>query len=268
MSYLKILNLQFNNYQLTTTFDEDIVYGIYCPDEKIRKDFFKLLAGINNSNKAVYYHDEIAFDNQKYFEERLYIDFKNKYLKTLNANAINETFKINFNKEFNINKYKEAVNETNIRSEVKVSNEYSFTDLGVTLSSYCLFKGLNYKYNIIDNPVYNITNNDLKKKIYQNISKKSLNPIIYYDSLVDAKTYCDKLIIFADFSHLYQIDVKNDMFMISTENIILRKRIYKIDNQVVSINSYSKEELKYLSKNKVKYKFLTFNELLKLLENK
>lgn len=265
MSYLRIFNLQFNKYQFTTTFEENIVYGVYCPCEEIRTQFLKLITGINNSLKAVLYNDNEAFENKEYFRKRLYIDFKNKYLKTLNANAIKEAINMRFQKEFNIKNYKDAVTMTNIRSEVKLTNEYSFTMQGVTLSSYCLFKGLNYQYNIIDNPTFNITNPELKKKIYVNICKKELNPIITFDNLTDAKQYCDKLIVIGDFPHLYQIDLKNDSFMLSDDNIILRKRIFKVNDSVISINTYSKEELKYLSKNKVKYKFLNFSEIIKLL---
>ena len=34
MSYLKILNLQFNRYRLTTTIEDNTIYGFYCPNEE------------------------------------------------------------------------------------------------------------------------------------------------------------------------------------------------------------------------------------------
>lgn len=270
MSYLKILNLQFNRYRLTTTIEDNTIYGFYCPNEEDRLEFFKLIAGINDNSNSIFYCDlefvdHNVFDNQEYFEKRLYIDFKHKYLKTLNANAISEMFKIRFNKEFNIASYKEAVSSSNIRSEVLLSNEYQFTPLGITLSSYCLFKGLNYQYNFIDNPVVNIKNNDLKKKIYENICKKELNPIIGFDKLTDCKDYCDKIIVAGEYQDIVVIDVKNDSFIVSNDNQILRNKLFNVNEMVISINTYTKEELKYFSKNKVKYKIVTLNDIIKLL---
>ena len=269
MSYLKILNLQFNKYFLTTSLEENTIYGIYCIDSLIREDFLKILAGINHNNNSIFMIDEDKeeniFDNENYFKNRIYIDFSHRYLKTLNVNTISEMFKTRFNKEFDMSKYKEFVSFTNIRNEVLLSNEYQFTDLGVNLASFCLFKGLKYKYNIINNPVINIKNSDMKKRIYGNICLKELNPIIGFDNLRDCKEYCDKLIVFGDYQNLVVVDVKNDNFLISTDNIIIRNKLFNLNNEIISINNYTKEELKYLSKNKVKYKIITFNEVIKLL---
>ena len=134
-----------------------------------------------------------------------------------------------------------------------------------TLLIFCLFKGLNYQYNIIDNPVINVSNLDLKKKIYSSICLKELNLIVTVESILEAKEYCDKLLIIKEFSDLTMIDIKNDSYLVSEDNIILRNKILRIDNKIISINTYTKEELKYLSKNKVKYKIINLNELIKLL---
>lgn len=268
MSYLQVLDLQFDKYRLTTEFEENIIYGVLSDNDNVRSQFYKLLAGINNSKGSILYNNTNAFDNFEYFKNRLLIDFKNKYLKTLNINTINETIMTRFNRSFNAKEYKEAVGDTNLRREVTITNEYKFTELGITLSNYCLFKGLSYKYNIIDNPVINIHNSDLKKKLYSNLCLKQLNPIITIENLVIAKEYCDRLLVIGEFEDLSIIDLKKDTFMISSDNPILRQKIFKKEDLIISINTYTKEELKYLSKNKVKYKIINLNDLIKLFGGK
>ena len=145
MEYLRVLNLQFDKYHLTTNFDETAIYGVLCDNQEIRTQFYKLLAGINKSKGEVVYKERNVFDNSEYFHQRLFLDFKNKYLKTMNSKEIKENFKISLNKEFDEKLFKKAVENVNLRSEVKITNEYIFSDLGNTLLNFCLFKGLNYQ---------------------------------------------------------------------------------------------------------------------------
>lgn len=264
MSYLELKDLQLNNYKLSFSLDDGLVYGVMGESEDTLK-LLKYLAGINKANGACLYEDKDVFDNPSYFNNRIFMDMNEEIVKTLTAKTLEDIFKSRYNKILDVATFKKALTDTNARSEVIISNDYKFSKQGVNLVNYAMLTSLEYKNALVINATSNV-NKEKKENIIKNIcNKKKYNNVIIgftKDEVEDYLPYIDRLIILGDFNDVIVIDPKNDTFLYGDDNIKIRNRIFIMGNVIIAKNEHPEDFLEKI-KLKLKYKVINFKQALK-----
>ena len=102
---IEIKNLKFHQYTICTNILENENTGIYCPHEDVVKQLLLILSGINYSNEC-FYKNKILFDDEKYFQERIYMDCEKKYVHTLLDNIIQNLIATKYHKVFHQDLFK------------------------------------------------------------------------------------------------------------------------------------------------------------------
>ena len=151
MEYIKIQKLQFNNMQIDISLNKQEIFAVYSRNEEIVNDFLLVLNGINPNNGSCLYLNKDIFDNEDFFKQRIYINFKESYLKTINAEFIEESLMNRFNLSFNKEVFNTYVQEMGIRLETTFKANYTFTDKGNTMVNFfglefCFFKSLEHPF--------------------------------------------------------------------------------------------------------------------------
>ena len=299
MGYLEYKDFVIGRYDINITLEDSTTYFVLTRKKDLNyKDKFLIQTmGINKYTGSCIYNDKEIFDNEEYFNNRFYFDFSKKYLSTLNIDYIKESLEYKYNIFIDKDKFKEVINLTNLRSEVLIKEDYSFSPYGINACGIVLLRSMTAKNVIINNPFiyllrdktdnkllkkdnrkktiseHNIINTrELIKKEIQNKEKYN-NIIIGSDNVYDFIDCIDKYIVFTDFNNVLVIDKKNDSFVVIEELVGLRKKLFRTTynkyvkndytNMVICVNDFSKEEFRTFSKNRIKYKIITFEDMLK-----
>ncbi len=270
MGYIDINNLQLNNYKLSFQMEKGFIYGIYGKRHDDISELLKKISGINPNNQTCLKNDKDIFDNKDYFKERIYLDLSKKMVETLNDKTIKENLKSRYNVVFNEKEYKRLVNLLNIRSEITIKQNYSFTDLGNNLTSFAIYSSLDYDVSFIDNPLYYLSKYDNRREIIvKELTNKRKHNLVMLDasSIEDFQDVLDYVVLFGDYEEAFLINPKEDRFIICDDYITLKKRIFKKDNMVIILNDMNKEEYKSFKKEIKKYKEIDFKGLLSIIKS-
>lgn len=262
---IEINGLKLENYNISLNIFDKQVYLVYG-EKEVTDKFIRILLGINKPKIGeVLYNKQNVFDNEEYFKNRIYLDFSRKYLSTLTPSIIKDTTKFKYDLNFNEIKFKLVVDELNIRRGTTVASTYEFTKETNTCVNYALLKGLLKPNVFINEPFINI--NDEKKINY--IMNELFNPNIY--NLVLIKTYniemyCQKPVKIIWFSNtdVHIIEPKKNKFILVMTKLNIKNCIYKYVNGFSVCFDLSKEEIKTLNENKIKYKEISFSDIFKL----
>ena len=114
----------------------------------------------------------------------------------------------------------------------------------------------------IQNVDYNYTK-EIKDILYNRITKKNNYDMLMietYDVNVLSK-YFNKIVLFSDYLNAYCVDPNKDTFILTSDNIRLKDKLFKVDNMVYTLNSYSKEELRDIKRYQ-KVETLSFKEMI------
>lgn len=265
MEYIRIQKLQFKNMEIDISLNKQEIFAVYSCDKKTTHDFLMVLNGINPNNGSCLYQDKDIFDNEDFFKQRIYIDFKESYLKTMNVEFIQEALANRFNLSFNKEAFNTYVQEMGIRLETKVRANYTFTDTGNTMVNFAFFKALNIPFVTINNPtiylkkakiIETITNSLVDKRKYESI-------ILGLDKIKNFKEKLDRVLVFTDYQTYVVVDPQQDSFLLIEDNIHLHDKMFRTKeiDLVICLNNYTKEEMKKFNNFKFKYQKLSFYEL-------
>lgn len=258
-----INNLNFNNYKLSgLSLSDGFSYGVIGKNQDDVEKLLKILAGINDNDNTCTIDSESIYDNKEYFKSRIYLDFKLRYFNSIDVKTVKEDINFHYNTFFNEKEYKRLVNELGIRAETKITNKYEISDLGNNLNNIAVSSAIDSKRIIAIDPFIYIDEN--KKELREKIINLIINRKKYNMMIVDAKNlkemypYLDYLIILGDFNECIMIKPNSDKFIISDDYIILRNKIFKKDNIVISKAPTEKEDYKELKRILKKYKEISF----------
>lgn len=263
MEYIKIDNLQLNNYKLKGAILDKKRYGIYGKNHEDVIKLLKVLSGINNNHNTCTHNSKNIFDDKEFFKNRVHFDFSLNLFPTVDAKTIKEDLNFRYNIAFNEKLYKRLVNELDVRNEIKVTNKYEFTPHGITLNMFSILASIEKQNVVITNPLINISKNSktIRHKIINTLCDNNKYNCVLIDAsdLYDVIHYVDYLIVLGDYEEVFIIDPLNDMFIISDDYVMLKNKIFKKDNIVISLDKYSKEEYRELKKT-IKHKTVNFIE--------
>lgn len=268
MNYLYLEDYVVGKYDINLEIENNKLYLVFCKNKEYVNRFIISLSGINKHQGICNYKNNPIFDNPDYFKNRLLINFNTMYIRTLNSKIIEEAIKSFPHIKFNPEEFKKVVNETDIRREILIKDEYTFTNKGISLTNYALIKSMDFKNLLVLNP-YTRNDSVIKEKVILELQNRNKynTVIIANNNLEFLSKYVDKIIVLTDYTYVDVID-KEDTFLVCDDNIYLHNRLFKNDNIIISKNNYSKDELKTFSKNNLKYKIIKFKELISMIGNK
>lgn len=265
MEYINIQNLQFRNMDINFLINKQEIFAVYSQNQKKTADFLLILNGINSNNGSCLYQSEDIFDNKEFFKQRIYFDFNEIYLKTMNAEFIEESLMNRFSASFDKDIFNKYVQTMGTRLECVVKSNYTFTKAGNTMVNFALFKALDKPYITINNPTIHLENAKIIETITTGLIDKNQYEVIILglDSIKNFKDKLDKVLILSDYETYYVIDPKKDSFLLIADDVHLHDRVFNIkqNNLIICLNNYTKEELKRFNSYKIKYSKLTFYEL-------
>lgn len=261
--YLDIKNLKLNKYQINLQFNNNEVVGIFSKDKKLVKEYLDFLSGINPTNNKCLYQGLDVFNNKEYFKDRIYMDFSRKYLSTLKVKYLEERltnkYKLNFNKEI----FLKVSKDLDVRGETEITYIYKFSKSGNTFVNFALLSAIDKRNIIINNPTINLNMvTDIEYITEKIVNKAKYNSVILgIDNLRVFNYLLDRVIIFTDTYEILDINPFEDSFIVfNEENRYIRNVLFKGPN-LITLNHYSKDELKLFSKERIDYKKISIYEL-------
>lgn len=264
---LEIKNLGLKDYNIDMNIYDGEKIGIFARDNNIVANLLELIAGINKNNNSIFLNKVDVFDNEEFFLNRVYFDFKNKYLTTLRVNKIESALK-DYNLEFDKEKFVQICKELNIRGETDITYKYEFTNTGNSFVNLALLCSLQKDNIIINNPLANINlKSDYDYFVNKLASSEFDNVILGIDKLLPFKGKLNRILFLSDFNESI-IMHNNDNFIVFDKDIdkyfLIKDKVYK-GNKIIALNNYTKEELKQWQKQKVNYEIISIYEIEKYL---
>ena len=265
MEYISIRNLQFKNMEITVSLNKKEIFAVYSRDPKKSEEFFLLINGINPNNGTCLYENKDIFDNEDFFKQRIYLDFKETYFKTMNIKVIEETLANKYNISFNPKIFNTYVQTMGIRMETIVDTDYIFTECGNSMINFAFLKALNKPFVTINNPTIYLQSIKILELVIQSLTYKGNYEgiILGLDKIKRFKDKLDRVLIFTEYETYVIIDPRKDSFLLIEDNIYLHDKLFRINesNMVICLNKYSKEEIKKFNNFKIKHEKFSFYEL-------
>ncbi|MDD2493044.1 MAG: hypothetical protein PHY83_03795 [Bacilli bacterium] len=265
MGYISIDNLRFKNMEISVSLNKQEIFAVYSRDIQKTNDFLLLLNGMNPNGGSCSYLDNDIFDNEEFFKQRVYIDFGETYLKTMNAEFIEEALMNRFNLSFNKEVFNTYVQTMGTRMETIVKANYTFTKCGNTMVNFAFLKALEKPFIMVNNPTIYLKNDRIIEMITKSlIDKTKYEGIIFgLDKIKNFKDKIEKALIFTDYWNYLIINPQSDSFLLIEDNIHLHDKVFrtKKSSVVICLNNYTKEEIKRFNSFKIKYQKLSFYEL-------
>ncbi|NLD26321.1 MAG: hypothetical protein GX661_03065 [Acholeplasmataceae bacterium] len=251
-TYLQINNLRIGNYQITADFLKREVVGVFSRDPQVRLEVLKIFAGINRNLNTCLYDGNDIFDNPEYFRARIFLDYSHNYLSTLRTAIIEQSLQSKYNLRFNKEKFVRIAQELNVRGETEITHTYKFTPAGNTFVNYALTAALEKAYLIINNPTINLSLDVDIKYIVKAITDTQTyeSVLLGLDSLRNFRDKLNKILIFTDYEQVFLTSCPT--VVVTKQELPTEYKLFKGKNYL-SLNLFSKEELKALKKNKIEY---------------
>lgn len=263
MSYIEIKDLVINDIKMNLTLFNKEIVGIYQTrkNKETINELLFIISGINKGKGNCTYFNKDVFDNSLYFKKRIFLDFSLTYTNTLKKEFISENFMNRFGMKFDEENFKRLIKELKIRNETTFDVDYKFSELGNTLVNFAIINSIEKENLIISNPTYSVSG-ERKDIIVKELTNKNRynNVLLNLDSINNFKGYLDK-VLFVTKKDTILVDTNTTLLVIE-DNIYLRNIICKgMSNTVISLNDYSKEELKNFDKKKIKYKEISIYDI-------
>ena len=263
MTYLEINDLIIDKYKIDLKINKSDFVGFIGKSEKI-KELFLFISGINPNNQKILHEGKDVYENNDYFKKRVLIDFRRRYISTLRKDIIKEAFNNKFDIDIDTETFMKKVNNMALRKEAIFNIRYNFTPYGNTILNYCLISSINIKNIMVLNPFYKVENNNVKKEIVKSLgNKKKISTLLIEANDLKYFNNLDYFVLLTD-DNIKIID-KNSEVIIFYEKGKYHDLIYKGKDYYLCLNTYSKDELKDLSKSK--YKKTTLNDYFKHVED-
>ena len=258
-----------NNCDYNVSFKlHDSIVGIYCQDREVVKKFLKYVAGINKTNE-VYFDNKPVFNNPNYFKNRIYLDFSNNYLSTLNVEDIYINILESFSKTIDKDKFKKISKDLDIRGDAIIEKSYIFNPQGNTSLNFCLLTSLNYPIAIINNPTINV--NNIKIINYMaNYYKHNYRYLIFgLNNLYTLNNILDYIIIFDDFNNTRILSSSDEVIVCDyyEDDLLDALKMFKSqDNKrLILFNGLTKDDYKLLKQRKLSYYKIRLDEVERYL---
>lgn len=264
---IDIKGLKLANIDINLNIQENKKLGVFSNDKNLVITFLELVSGINKNHNTIFANDINVFDNKVYFENRIYFDFKNRYLTTLRVKKIHEVLK-SYNLDFNSDKFIEICKELNVRGETDISYKYEFTKTGNTFVNLAMLCSVERKNIIINNPTINLNLDSDIEYFKKKLTSHEFNTVILgLNNVSHFKNSLDQIVLFSDFGSMYVVD-NNDSLIVFDSNIdkhfLIKDKLFK-GKYFIALNTYTKEELKNFQKMKVKYEIINVYDFDKYL---
>lgn len=264
MSYIEIKNLIINDIKINLELLDKEIVGIYAlkKHQKIVNELLFIISGINKGRGSCKYLGKDVFDNSLYFKKRIFLDFSLTYTNTLKKEFISENFMNRFAMEFKEDNFKKLIKELKIRQETTFDVDYKFSEVGNTLVNFAILDSIEKENIIISNPTYKVDDERVATIVKGLTNKYRYNNVLLnIDSISNFNGYLDKVLFFTKNNEILLVPTSETLLVIE-DNIYLRNVICKgTSNTVISLNDYSKEELKEFDKKKLKYKVISIYDI-------
>ena len=258
-----------NNCDYNVSFKlHDSIVGIYCQDREVVKKFLKYVAGINKTS-SVYFDNKPVFNNPNYFKNRIYLDFSNNYLSTLNVEDIYINILESFSKTIDKDKFKKISKDLDIRGDAIIEKSYIFNPQGNTSLNFCLLSSLNYPIAIINNPTINV--NNIKIINYMaNYYKHNYRYLIFgLNNLYTLNNILDYIIIFDDFNNTRILSSSDEVIVCDyyEDDLLYTFKMFKSQDhkRLILFNGLTKDDYKLLKQRKLSYYKIRLDEVERYL---
>lgn len=264
---LEIKNLNISNYNINLNIYTNEKVGIYCREKNIVTSFLELISGINNNKNTVFANDINVFNNKDYLLNRVFFDFKRKYLTTLRVNKIEEALK-EYNIDFDKDKFVSICKELNVRGETDITYKYDFTPVGNTFVNLALILSMNKENIIINNPLTNLNLKSDQDYFVGKLTNSEFTSVVLGLDKIDCfKGKLNRIIFFTDYNEVVSVH-NNDTLIVFNKDIdkyyLIKNKLFKGEN-LIALNTYSKEDLKLWQKQKVKFEIISIYEIEKYI---
>ncbi len=207
---IQMTNYKFYNYNITYNIKQNNILGIYCINNNLLRPLLLEIAGINKSDN-LYYNSKKIYDNETYFDERIFLDCNKNILTTLVIPKITNNLQLKYNLIINETNLQKHFENLNVRLYGNYNGQYTFNDEGITLCNHTIALS-SYKYPILLNPLENI--NDQKNIAYLKNNYKSC-----LMGITNLKKYASII------EELLLISSKKVFVLQSTSNLILLRNV-------------------------------------------
>ena len=250
-------------YNIDFKISEDCIIGIYSHNNEALSNLLKTLSGINKTKNVKNSFGEL-FDNSKYFKNRIYLDFKNQYIKTLSPIEVKQTLESLFRVDFDIDSFKAIIKKFKIHEKTTFSNIYEFQKDAKTLLNFALLMSLNYKYAIIDSPTININDSNILEEMFEMYKEKFQMCIFGINKLTDFCKSFEYIIVLDDNNQTRYLQPDSKVVVCANNDIeSLKHNIMFVSKNELTIvyAPLTKEELKTLQKAKIDYYLIDLLEI-------
>lgn len=221
MDTITIENLVMQHNKTEVCFDSIIIpktgiIGVLGKDISLIEQFLLLLSGINENHNCIKYNEESVYENETYFQSRIYMDFHNSYTKSISATKIMEHFLEEYHLQVDGTKLHKLIRLFEIRLECNISGVCNFTSVGNTLMNLAIACSIDTQTLISFQPLCFLeAKEQIKHAILHMVKQYESKRLI--TSVTDLQYYKEKLdhmLVFTDFNTVKQIDVKNDQILL------------------------------------------------------
>jgi len=226
---IQITNFQFNQFNITHNINQDQITGIYCVDKKLIEPLMLQISGINKA-KGILYRSRKVFDNETYFDDRLYLDCNKQVIDTLHSTKIAYSLEKRYKLIINEEKIKKLIDDLSIRMEGTLSGTYTFTKEGNSLCNNVIALS-SFKYPILLNPFENINNTKRLNILKEQYKEKKC--LIGISDLSKYKNFLNCLILLGH-KNTYVLTDKDKILILS--NVIKQDLIIsecKLENLII-----------------------------------
>lgn len=261
---ITVNNLNIDNYIIDLEFNENKLYGLFSLDKNLISSLFLMLSGINNTKGKILYNNENAYDNEKFFRSRIYLDCEKEYFQSIKPVNIKNAIFYKFNKVIDLEKLSNYFKVLDVRGECEITSIYQLTPCGNTFVNLSVLLASNNDL-LINNPTVNVTNVSDIAYLVNEISHDKNMRIIGLNSLLHFKDKLDILYLFTPFNEVIKVNPSLDVFyLIDKHNAFLSLYNTKNPNKMI-VKGLSNDEIKYCERNKISYQKINIYELEKYI---
>lgn len=259
---MEIKNFKIGAESISLEIKAGMTVGVYSRNKPAVLAFLEQISGINQNGGTCFWDGKDLFDDPAYFQSRIFLDFSEPCPSTLRAGYLKERLESNYGLDFDSEKFAKLTKDLSIRQELLIDYRYHFTEMGNTLANFAMMASLNKPNLIINNPTVGVTKTQTAEFIVNELCdhQKYQTVILGLDNLKLFQNRLDKLILIGD-EHAFVLDPK-------TEGLVaFRSNSEKFRNRIcsgaitVTLDGYSKEELKYFEKQQIEYQKISVFDL-------
>ncbi|HBP25616.1 MAG TPA: hypothetical protein DD618_01505 [Acholeplasmatales bacterium] len=262
MGTLEIKNLKIGNDEISLSIKSGMTVGVYSRNKAAVLAFLEQVSGINPSGGTCFWDGTDLFDDPAYFRSRIFMDFSEPCPSTLRAGYLKERLESNYGLNFDSEKFAKLVKDLFIRQELLIDYRYHFSEMGNTLTNFALMASLDKPNLIINNPTAEVTKNQAVEIIINELCdrQKHQTVILGLDNLKVFQNRLDLLILIGD-EHSFVLDPKTDRLMAFRSNSEKFKNRICSGTITVTLDDYSKEEIKYFEKQQIEFQKISAFDL-------